>query len=236
MSDMQRISALARSLLTPKTPDAAQDLFVWQHSERVMRLAGMIARLPDFADERVDRTGLAIAALFHDAGWVVQRGRERLDRAGLLARPTSDIQRELAAGLVREHLAGLTGSATLEIAVEAIRQCNDRGANLIEAKILAEAENLDEIGAMYLLKQIRQYEFDGRGVVELLQSRNRQREYGYWEARIRDCFRFEAVRRLAQARLNAVLGFISALGCEQNAEDLRGLIKALGADPAEPIA
>lgn len=236
MSDMQRISALARSLLSIETADAAKDLFVWQHSERVMRLAAEIARLPDFADERVDRTGLAIAALFHDAGWVVPRGKGRPDRAGLLVRPTSDIQRELAAGFVREHLAGLVGRATLEIAVEAIRQCNDRGANMIEAKILAEADNLDEIGAMYVIKQIRQYEFGGGGVVDLLQSRTRQSEYGYWEARIRDCFRFESVRRLAQARLSAVQGFITALGREQNAEDIRGLIEGPGSAAAGPIA
>ena len=233
VANVERVAALAKKLLTIQDGEGKKDTWIWQHSERVMRLASMIAALPELATRPVDHDALAAACLFHDAGWIVQHQSASMDRWQLLAKPTSDIQRELGAAFMREHIGRLLDGRSLETAVEAIRQCNFRQTSLIEAEILAEAEGLDDVGVMNMLKQVRLNQAEGRGVDQLLSGWKRQQEYQFWEARIDDSFRFDSIRQLARVRLGAVDRFMSALACEHAGSDLLRLIEAFGVDASE---
>lgn len=238
MVDIDRVAALAQSLLTLRGADGKQDAWLWQHSERVMRLARMISLLPEFSDISVDRGAVAVAALFHDAGWVVQFNQGRMERWLVMNKPTTDLQRELAATFLREHASHLVPSPTLDTAAEAIRQCNFRETELPEAQILSEAENLDDVGMMHVVRQIRHHLAEGRSVEQLLNGWSRQKEYQYWEARIKDSFRIEAVRQLARTRLTTVDQVMSMIAREHSGMDVKRVIEAFGIEtsPQEGVA
>lgn len=227
MPHFERLLALARQILQINDEQGRADCWLWEHSERVMRLAGTIAELPEVGTRMVDRNALAIAALFHDAGWAVQARQGKFDRWQILSRPTSDIQRELGAALLVEQAGHLAPSETLRRATDAIRQCNERNTRLLEAQILAEAESLDEIGLMYVLRQFRQFQAEGRPLEQLVNSWARQKEYQYWEARLNDNLRFQATRRLARERLRDVDALIQALNRDLTGADLREAVAAV---------
>ena len=221
----ERIVPLARQLLTLSIDEDRNDLWLWEHSERVMHLAQLIATLPEAAQHQADSTALAAAALFHDAGWKVEYDQRRLEPWQLLTRPTNDIQRELGAAMLLETVGHLLPATTARLAADAIRQCNHRNSDLPEARILAEAEALDEVGVLYVLRQFRQYQAEGRPLEQLVNSWQRQKEYDYWEARLDAGFRYDATRALARRRLAAVDSFMAALRQSLQGEDLRQMLE-----------
>jgi hypothetical protein len=228
---LDAVGLAAKEYLVYLGANGAPDLWLWEHSQRVMNSAAMLAMLPDVGEETPHRQAVALAALFHDAGWAVQVRENQIPPWLVLNRPTSDLQRELGAGLLLERCAKLAQRETLELAAEAIRQCNDRRSALPEAQVLSEAENLDEIGITYVLRQFRQLQAEGRQLEQLLLSWARQREYRFWDARINECLRWETTRRLARERLNAVEIFMSALARDREGSDVRRILLDAGIDP-----
>ena len=226
---VERVVPLARQLLVLPIDEGHRDLWLWEHSERVMRLTQMIAGLPQVGGQAADLTALAAAALFHDAGWVLDYQQGRFARWQLLTRPTNDIQRELAAAMLQEEAGHLLAGATARLACDAIRQCNDRNTTLLEARILAEAEALDSFGVLYVLRQFRQYQAEGRPTQQLIDSWQRQKEYRYWEVRLSEGFRYDVPRELARRRLEAVDAFMNALGRDLHGDDLARMLKELTA-------
>lgn len=235
MTLLKPVLAAAKDLLILRGDGPSDDLWLWEHAERVMHLARMLALLPEvreIGDEPPDQTAVAAAALFADAGWAVQVRRGEIRPWQVLRRPTNDIQRELGVGALQDHTAQLLPAETLEIATRAIRECNDRYTKVPAARALSEAENLDEIGVMYVLRQFRQYQAEGRPLEQLVTSWRRQLEYRYWEARINDCLRWEATRHIARERLKAVEQFMSALARDRDASDLQRVLENAGIDTA----
>lgn len=226
MASLEPILTTARELLILRASSSAADHWLWEHSERVMRLSRMIALLPEFGEERPDPTAVALAALFHDAGWAVQAKQGQVSCWQVLARPTSDVQRELGVKALRDRTAGLIEPETLELAAGAIRECNNRFSSLPEAQALSEAENLDEIGVLSVLRQFRQHQVEGKPVEQLLVTWTRQLEYHYWDARISDYLRFETTRRIARERLASVELFMSALARDRESVDVLKALKA----------
>jgi hypothetical protein len=106
-----------------------------------------------------------------------------------------------------------------------------RGTALLEARILAEAEALDEVGILYVLRQFRQYQAEGRPLQQLVDSWQRQKEYHYWEVRLNDGFRYPTTRDLARRRLEAVDAVMAALARDLHGNDLAQLVTQPGAAP-----
>ena len=196
------------------------DLWLWEHTLRVTRLARMLATIIDTGLEPPDRTVLTVAALYHEAGWAVEVRDQNLDPARVLARPTSDLQREVAAVTLKSAAAEILDEQTLRLAAEAIRQCNHRSTQLPEAQVLSDATNLADIGLMYILRQFRQLPAAGTPLVQLLRNWRRYVEYKYWDARINDCLRFDVTRELARNRLADAERLMTTLGNEIDANDL----------------
>jgi hypothetical protein len=230
---IERVIPLAKQLLTLPIGDTRQDLWLWEHSERVMHLVQMLADLPEVGAKPADRAALALAALFHDAGWVLEYHQGRCERWQLLTRPTNDLQRELGAAMLLEEAGPLLPGPLAHLAADAIRQCNDRKTNLLEARLLAEAEALDEVGVTYVLRQFRQYQAEGRPLQQLADTWRRQQEYHYWDVRLKHSFRYETTRELARQRLAAVDAFMAALDRELHGDDVRAHVQA-GAAPVAP--
>lgn len=220
MTNYDQFLGRARSQLTLAGSDGPSDPILWEHAQRVMISAEMITRIPELNDEDADLDVLRVIALYHDAGWAVQVDARQIPREHVLTRPTSDVQFELAAEFVESSLADHLPRGTLERAVEAIRRFNDRECDLIEAHVVCDADNLDQIGPLGLLQGLRRDLVQGRSLGQVLDTWHRQQEYHYWEARIRDGFRFEPVRKLAWRRLQALDPFMQSLSEHMAASDL----------------
>ncbi|UCD29449.1 MAG: HD domain-containing protein [Planctomycetota bacterium] len=206
---------------------APVDTVVWEHSSRVTRLADTIVSLQEISTGDVDNNALEVAALYHDAGWVVQVQSGRLLPQEIFLRPATDLLRELGADWTTERLTDLVPEGVLNSAAQIIRQVGNRQTNILEAQVLAEADNLDEIGPQAICLMIRKQQAEGRTLQNLIDTWERRDQYNYWEARIKDCFRFPSVRRLAEHRLEKMRRFIADLGASLRLEDLRILDDSL---------
>ncbi|MGD8451292.1 MAG: hypothetical protein PVJ57_05685 [Phycisphaerae bacterium] len=236
MEPLERVIPIARHLLTIRVDEERKDLWLWERAERVFHSSRLLSRIPEVTGQQIDLVALGAAALFHCAAWASQFAQGRVDRWQILARPTNDIQRELGAALLAEHVGHLLPPKTARLAADAIRQCNDHHTPLIEAQILAEAENLDEMGTLYVLRQFRQYQADGHPLKQITASWQRQREYRYWEVRVSSGLRFETTRRLARARLQAVDAFMEALAGDLGNADVARVLQEAGIElPAPPV-
>lgn len=223
----EAVISRARELLTIRV-DGVTDLSLWEHSERVAQSAELLARLPEWGADRPDPLACGVAALFHDAGWAVQFHDGTVSRWQLLARPTNDMQRELGAGALIERVGNLLPHETVEIATEAIRHLNVRNTALVAARVVAEAEALDEVGVLFLLRQFRQYQAEGRPLEQLLTAWLRQLEYRYWDARINDGLAIEVTRAIARERLKSVEQFMQSLARDRELGDLRAVLRERG--------
>lgn len=223
----------AESDLCFRPPGGRAEPSVWEHAVRIACLSLHILRFPELRNEKCDRHGLLTAALYHELGWILQLREGRLHRTELLVRPTSDEQRELAAAFVQEKLARLVPENSLRIAAAAIREQNFKTARLIESQVLVEAHSLDDVGLQAVCLLVRRHVCDSKGLDSMLEAWDRQREYRYWEARLKDGFRFDTSRRIARDRLRMMERFMSDLRRCHRLEDVREL---LGAAPAIPDA
>jgi hypothetical protein len=228
VQQLDRITPIAERVLTLELDENRREPWLWERAQRVSRLAQLIGRMPEVATGELDLLAAAVAGLFHCAGWAAQVGQAHFNWWQLLSRPTTDIQRELGAALLIEQAGPHLPAKTARLAADAIRQCNNRTTKLIEAQVLAEAENLDDVGSLSVLRQFRQYHAEGRPVQQMLATWKRQQEYRYWEVRISEGLRFESTRALAKARLEAVGMYFQGLERDLNGTDVLDVLDRAG--------
>jgi hypothetical protein len=72
---------------------------------------------------------------------------------------------------------------------------------LEDARLLADAINLEDFGVIGLINQMTALVRQGAGVNQLVDGAEKREEYGYWDARLKDGFHFEPVRQIAKRRL-----------------------------------
>lgn len=207
------LEPIAQRCLT-LTVNGVSDPWLWEHSQRVATLAQDLRKLPDYGEEEVPADSLRIAAWFGCAGWALQVEQGDVQSAAVLATPTNNVQRELGATLLQDKAADQLDNPAIRLAIDSIRECNDRATSLPSAQVLSDAENLAAIGVVEVLREFRQYQAEGRTVLQLVQKWQRQQEYHYWEARINDSFRGEGARVLARTRLAGVEQLMQVLARE----------------------
>ncbi|MFH0980422.1 MAG: HD domain-containing protein [Planctomycetota bacterium] len=225
MADQSPIWECARRDLVLIDPDGNQDVFLWEHSQRVAQNARHIAALPGVPVRRIDATALEAAALYHDAAWACQFRAGTVGRFEILGKPASDAQRALSAARLTEALAGRLKPRILETAGDLVRQLNDPHIEAVEVQILSDADNLDEIGSLALWNLVRRHTWEGKGVEAALKTWERQREFRFWEARINKSLRFEAVKQIACQRLKLLDQFMDLLARHHAGDDFLELAK-----------
>ena len=222
MTQREQLWQCARRDLVLCTPEAREDVFLWEHSRRVAANAVRLASLPEVATGgSLDAIALEAAAWYHDSGWAFQYREGEVKRAEILARPTSVHQRELGAKLLGESLGAHLRGGPLESALNAILRMNERPSATPEAQILCDAESLDEIGNLSLLAMLRRHAWEGKAIDEAVRTWKSQREFKFWEARINTSFHFEVSRRMAVdrlARLDQILHEIARLHTGEDLE------------------
>jgi len=231
MAETDPLWQRAKADLVVLDAGGVHDTFLWEHSVRIARAAAQMLAYPELAEANVDRLALLAAALYHDAGWVIQFREHQISRWDILSRPTTDLQRELAAHWLEERGAELLPQRSLETACAAVRACNSRKAESLETQVLAESESLDEFGPLAFWRLVRRHAAEGRGIEAAIEAWNRQHEYHFWEARIKEGFRFDSVRRIARGRLSVLESFLAAIAVQHAGEDLAERVDASARQP-----
>ncbi len=210
----------AESDLTIRAADGRIEGFIWEHAQRVCVSAVAIADLLGMHPSASDREVLVAAALYQDAAWAVQFAEGSSSRADILAKPLTMVQREISADKSSDALKDIFAAKRLETVARIIREAGARKTTNMTAQVLADATNLDSIGPLALFQLIHKQLDDGRAVRAILETWDRQQEYHFWPARIKESLRSEPVRRIARQRLEVLSTFMDALRKHANAEDL----------------
>lgn len=248
MSTLDELCAKAQADLCWRPAGRPIDPVVWEHSDRVARLTQTIAALPELANHVIDRTALIAAALYHDMGWILQLQAGETREVDLLLHRTSDRQRDLAADWMSERLQDVLPAGTVQQAARIVRICHQWNPPLLEARILSEADNLDQIGPQAILLMVRKQIAEGRTLTDLIQTWRRQEQYGYWPAWIKECFQFSSVRAQADQRCQVMRRFMGDLEAVCGPESLpaapqasgrllggyTGKLETTGVDPSVP--
>ena len=138
--------------------------------------------------------------------------RTRTLPTGRTQRTTLRERAEDAAELLLGIAGGEVDELLLDRATRLLHEMPHRSPMLDEAKLLADAVNLDDFGAVGVGLQIIHLARQGEGVVQLAEGCEARELYGYWDARLKDGFHFDAVRQIAVRRLEntrTVCGLLS---------------------------
>lgn len=219
MANRDAVFLLAREDLVILDEQGREDVFLWERGQRVAGSVAWIAGLPDVPQQSIDRDALLAGALYHDSGWALQCRDAEISRAAILTSPTNDIQRELATALMRKRLGKLLGPASIKRATDAVTLANRHAAKLLEAQVLADALNLDDIGTLSVWQIVRRHALEGKGVQEAIANWQTRNQYDYWGALIRN-MRFAEVKALARQRLGAAERYMAELAREHGGLDI----------------
>jgi hypothetical protein len=123
--------------------------------------------------------------------------------AGRLGRTNLRERCEQSAELLVSLLASDIEEPLLDRTTRILLEIPSRPTTIEEAKLLADAVNLDDFGVTGLMIQSMQLALIGDGVADLVVASDKREQYGYWEARLKDGFHYEPVRQIARKRLES---------------------------------
>ena len=190
----------------PRLVDDASRL--WRRVDRFIAM-GLVPR------DGLDLEALELACL----SLQLPTRRTRTLPTGRPQRTTLRERAEDAAELLLGIAGGEVDELLLDRATRLLHEMPHRSPMLDEAKLLADAVNLDDFGAVGVALQVIQLARQGEGVAQLAEGCEARELYGYWDARLKDGFHFDAVRQIAVRRLEntrTVCGLLS----EELREDL----------------
>jgi hypothetical protein len=121
--------------------------------------------------------------------------------AGRLGRTNLRDRCEQAAELLVSVIGSDVEEKLLDRTTRLLHEVPHRSPMIDEAKVLADALNLEDFGVIGLILQTVQLALQGEGVSDLATAAEKREEYGYWEARLKDGFHFEPIRAIANKRL-----------------------------------
>lgn len=210
------IQALERSLSTiddqgtrgPRLLDDARRL--WTRVQSLLSL--------NLLPEGADREALELACY---ALQLPQRQSAKANGKGPSPRHNPRDRAEHAADMLAATLNGRAPAALIERTAQLLHELPQRTPMLEEARLLSDALNLDDFGVTAMLLQAAQLSRTGGGVTQVLDGLEKREQYGYWDARLKDGFHFEPVRKIARERLEHTRR-AAALLRQELGEDRRG--------------
>jgi len=225
MSELDIVKDLAREALVIPAPRGDADNSLWDRAQRLARNAEYICRLPELAKTgvQIDRFCLIAATYFSDAGLVRHPETKERGARSALSGANGDELLYFSTQVVEEKLAGAVERARIEKINRIITESGSHLTRMTEAMILSDARNLDDMGAAGIFNEFRRYVIGGKGACDAVRGWERKIDYRYWQARLKESFWFEQVRRLAEKRLSAVEHFMNQLKVETEAQDLEEL-------------
>ena len=212
MAEIDTIRKAAREIFEAQGPGKAG--WLWGRAERIVRNIEGICRLSEIAGANlaIDMVCLRAAGFLAEvsmAGGDEENGSE-------------------SARIIAERLAGEVEPGKIDKINRIIAQAMDCHSNMTEAMILSDATGLDDIGVAGIANSLYRNASSGGGIGDAAAGWKRRLDYGYWDARLKESFRFDSVRAIAEQRHNLAKQFVDALELEQSADDIRDILAAAG--------
>lgn len=217
MTESDVIRQLAQRTFNVAGGSGKPNHWLWDRTVRIVHNVGQICRLPELAGQAIsiERSCLiaagyfSISALTHPAGTTNTGGpSNRTDSS-------STNLCGLSAKIASEALSGALSETRIHKISQIITESSNRFTDMTEAMILSDGRNLEDIGAIGLLHELRQHIINGKSISEILESWKCKTEYGYWKARLKESFRYDAVREMAEQRFFAMEHFMDQLAAEK---------------------
>lgn len=177
--------------------------------KRVQRFADM--KLASISDEK-DAVELACYAL------QLPLRQRKLLPGGKLGRTSLKERSEQSAELLVSQLGGEIDDMLLDRTTRLLHELPHKSPMLDAAKLLADVLNLDDFGVVGLVNLTLQLGRQGASVTQVAEANEKREQYGYWDARLRDGFHFDAIRLIARRRLDRSRQIVKQL-TEELAED-----------------
>jgi hypothetical protein len=133
---------------------------------------------------------------------------------GKLGRTNLKQRAEAAAELLVTLLVDEADEELLDRVARLLQETPHRQPMLEEARLLADAVNLDDFGVAGLVNVAVQMALQGSGVAALVEAYEKRDQYGYWDARLKEGFHFDHVRSIARQRLEKARGALAQLVAE----------------------
>ena len=222
MSELDIIYQIARKTLTVIMPSGSHDDWLWDRTRRILQNVEHICRLPELADQAIaiDRFCLVAAVYFADSGRVYASGSRKMAVVVPSVEMTNAELCEFSTRAVSEKLAEVVPVVRIDKISKIMIESFNRFTDMTEAMILADGRGLEDMGVTGLLGMLRRQVLEGKAISAMLESWKRKIEYGYWQTRLDEGFRFDAVRMIAQHRFAAIERIMDQLAAENNAADI----------------
>jgi len=226
MSELDVIRQMAQQVLNVPTLTGMQDHWLWDRTLRILRNVEHICRMPELADKAmaIDRFCLIAAGYFADSGFAHFTDAEDVSARLVLADISPSDLCDFSTQVVSDNLSGALAGPRIDKINKIIVESSNRFTEMTEAMILSDARNLDDMGAVGLFHEFRRYVIHGKGVSDVMENWKRKIDYRYWQARLKESFRFETSRKLAEQRFSAAEYFMNQLSVENAAKDLEELL------------
>jgi len=218
MSELDIVRDLVKQVLIIPILNGFYDSSLWDRAQRLVRNAEHICRLPELgkAASQIDWFCLITATYFSDAGLACHlKAGNSADKFDNNDDDTMDCCRKV----VEEKLIPVVSRAKIDTINKIIAESHNYTTRMTEAIILSDARNVDDMGAAGVFGELKRYVIAGKGVSDAVNTWKRKVDYGYWQARLKESFRIESVRKLAEKRLLAVDSFMNQLQVENTAGD-----------------
>ncbi len=222
MSQEELITDIAQRVLATPAHDAKSNSWLWDRAKRLLRIVRIICDLPELTqpDLPVDRLCLNAAVYFCDAALAEPDDRKNLKTAKSYLEPNRFDSTKISARIAAEKLHGHLSEQKINKISSIILESGNKLTNLNEAKILSDARNLDDMGIAGLFGLLQNSSLQGKGPSDVLRSWKKKIDYGYFQARLKESFHFESVKRIAKRRFELPEKFMSRLQDECSAKDI----------------
>jgi hypothetical protein len=144
--------------------------------------------------------------------------QERTGVTGKLGRTNVRERCEQGAELLVSLMAADVDEPLLDRTTRLLHEAPQRSPMVDDARLLADALNLDDFGVGGMFVLATQMALHGEGVATLSDAMHKREQYGYWDARLKDGFHHDPIRQIAKRRLETALG-VAKLLAEELAED-----------------
>jgi hypothetical protein len=222
MAKIEDVKQLAGQILMRPGTMGQMNTWLWDRTQRIVRNVDTICLLPEIveSDIAVDRFCLSCAAYFADAGFMNYADNDNIESDLVLADINVIDLRDFSVQIVSEQLESILDQAKIDKINRIIIDSNNRFCDMPEAMILSDARNLDDIGLVGIFNEFCSCGVHGKGVSDALQSWKKKIDYRYWQARLKEGFRFVSVRQIAAGRLAQAEAFMHQLQVENSTRDI----------------
>ena len=211
MAEIDIIRKAARRIFEGQGPGKTG--WLWGRAERIVRNIEGICRLSEIVGANLAIDMFCLRAAGYLAEVSMAGGGEEMSSSE-------------SARIIAERLAGGVDPGKIDKINRIIAQAMDCHSNMTEAMILSDAMGLDDVGVAGIANSFYRNVSSGGGIGDAAAGWKRRLDYGYWDARLKESFRFDSVRAIAEQRHNLAKQFVDALELEQSAGDIRDMLAA----------